>query len=65
MLSLTYLGEFWNELTLTAMLGQIWAFPLLVALVSLNLATIPHWTLYAILLILLSYPNGESHFPRT
>lgn len=60
MMSLTYLGEIWNELTFTAMIGQIWAFPMLVALVSLNLATIPNWTLYAILVLLLCYPNGES-----
>lgn len=60
MISLTYLGEIWNELTFTAMIGQIWALPLLIAMVSLNLATIPSWTMYAILVVLLSFPNGES-----
>lgn len=60
MLALTYLGEIWNELTFTSMIGQIWSLPLLVAMVTLNLATINKWVLYAILLLLLSYPNGKS-----
>lgn len=63
MLALTYLGEIWNELTFTAMIGQIWALPLLIAMVSLNLATIPNWTMYGILVLLLSYPNGTYPLP--
>lgn len=59
MLILTYLGEIWNELTFTAMIGQIWALPLLVCLVVLNLATINRWALYAVLVLLLIYPNAH------
>lgn len=59
MLGLTYLGEMWNELTLTAMIGQIWTIPLLIAMVAVNLATINHWVLYTILLLLLIYPNAH------
>lgn len=59
MLILTYIGEVWGELTWTALLGQVWSFPLLVAMVALNLATINKWVLYAILVLLLSYPNGK------
>ncbi|KUI57451.1 hypothetical protein VP1G_04784 [Cytospora mali] len=59
MLSLTYLAEIWNELTFTALIGQIWALPLLIAMVTLNLATINKWVLYGILVILLSYPNAH------
>lgn len=59
MLALTYLGEIWSELTLTSLIGQIWGLPLLVAMVALNLADINKWVLYAILTLLLSYPNGE------
>lgn len=60
MLGLTYLAEIWKELTFTALLGQLWALPLLIALVALNLATINKWVLYALLVILLMYPNGKS-----
>lgn len=62
MLALTYLAEIWNELTLTAMIGQIWTIPLLISLVALNLATTNNWVIYAILVILLMYPNGTSFF---
>lgn len=62
MLALTYLGEIWNELTLTALIGQIWALPFLISLVALNLATIPNWTLYGLVVALLCYPNGQSPF---
>lgn len=58
MLGLTYLGELWNELTLTAMIGQLWTLPLLIAMVALNLATTNNWVVYAILVLLLIYPNG-------
>ncbi|KUI63737.1 hypothetical protein VM1G_10505 [Cytospora mali] len=48
-----------NLLTIPYYVGhsQIWALPLLVAMVTLNLATINKWVLYGILVILLSYPN--------
>lgn len=59
MLGLTYLSEAWNELSLTAMLGQIWTLPLLVAMVAINLATVNDWVLYAILLLLLAYPGAH------
>lgn len=59
MLILTYLGEMWNELTFTAMIGQIWALPLLICLVALNLATINRWALYSVLVLLLIYPNAH------
>lgn len=59
MLGLTYLAEIWSELTLTSLIGQVWGLPLLIAMVALNLATVNKWVLYAILVLLLSYPNGE------
>lgn len=62
MMALTYLGEIWNELTLTAMIGQIWTLPFFISLVALNLATTNNWVIYAILVLLLIYPNGTS-FP--
>lgn len=66
MLGLTYLGEVWNELTLTAMIGQIWTLPLLIAMVAINLATTNNWVVYTILVLLLIYPNGmETPSPPT
>lgn len=59
MLAITYIAEIWNELTLTSLIGQIWGLPLLIAMVALNLADINKWALYVILVLLLSYPNGE------
>ncbi|KAI7784113.1 hypothetical protein LA080_010425 [Diaporthe eres] len=59
MLIFTYLGEIWNELTFTAMIGQIWSPPFLICLVVLNLATINRWALYAVLVLLLVYPNAH------
>lgn len=59
MLSLTYVAEVWKELTLTAMIGQIWTLPLLITMVALNLATINSWVLYTILVLLLMYPNAH------
>lgn len=63
MLILTYAAEIRGELTFTALIGQIWALPLLIAMVALNLATTNAWTMYSILLLLLIYPNGEWSVP--
>lgn len=65
MLALTYLGEIWNELTFTAMIGQIWTLPLLITMVAINLATTNNWIVYTILVLLLIYPNGSSVPTRT
>lgn len=59
MLALTYLGEIWNELTFTSMIGQIWTLPMLIAMVVINLATINNWVLYTLLVLLLIYPNAH------
>lgn len=59
MLAITYLAEIWSELTFTSLIGQVWGLPLLIAMVALNLATINKWVIYGILVLLLSYPNGE------
>lgn len=59
MLALTYLAEIRNELTLTAMIGQVWVLPLLITMVAINLATINNWVLYGVLMLLLIYPNAH------
>lgn len=59
MLGLTYLAEVWGELTLTSMLGQIWAFPFLVVLYTIDIKQLPKWTAFAIMSLLLSYPSAH------
>ncbi|KAJ4424036.1 hypothetical protein N0V82_001283 [Gnomoniopsis sp. IMI 355080] len=59
MLGLTYLAELWHELTLTAMIGQLWTLPLLIAMVAINQATTNNWVIYTIIVLLLIYPNAH------
>ncbi|EFX04279.1 major facilitator superfamily transporter [Grosmannia clavigera kw1407] len=59
MLLLTYLSEIWNELTLTAMIGQFWALPFLVWLYKGATVQTNRWTVYAMTTVLLAYPNAH------
>jgi hypothetical protein len=59
MLGLTYVAEIWNELTLTSMLGQIWLLPFLVYLNVVNTTKVDKWIVWAVMTLLLSYPNGK------
>ncbi|ROV98043.1 hypothetical protein VMCG_07076 [Cytospora schulzeri] len=59
MLMLTYLGEIWNELTFTAMIGQIWALPLLICMVALELGGGNRWVLYAVVMLIVSSPGAH------
>lgn len=61
MLALTYLAEVWGELTLTAMIGQIWALPFVVYLAVANTATANKWVIFAVTTLLLGYPSGEQN----
>lgn len=59
MLALTYLAEVWGELSLTAMIGQIWVFPFIIVLSVLDINTINQWSAWVIITLLLSYPSGQ------
>ncbi|RFU34462.1 hypothetical protein B7463_g1869, partial [Scytalidium lignicola] len=59
MLILTYLAEIWNELTLTSMLGQIWALPILVYLYKVDINKINKWSAWGIITTLLCYPSAH------
>lgn len=59
MLGLTYVAEIWSELTLTAMIGQIWILPFLIYLNAVNTSKVGKWTLWAVNTGLLSYPNAH------
>lgn len=60
MLGLTYLSERIGQLTLSALLGQIWAVPFLIYLNVVNTQEINRWVFWVVLTLLLSYPNGKS-----
>jgi hypothetical protein len=59
MLGLTYAGEVFGELTFTALIGQIWAFPFLLCINLLDINEINKWLAWVVMTILLSYPNGK------
>lgn len=60
MLGLTYLAEAISELTITALIGQIWLLPFLIYLNVVNSQEVNKWVFWVVVSLLLSYPNGES-----
>ena len=60
MLGLTYVAEIWGELTFTAALGQFWLLPFLVVLNVVDITKVNKWTVWAVITLLLGYPNGMS-----
>ncbi|KAH7625359.1 major facilitator superfamily domain-containing protein [Sordaria sp. MPI-SDFR-AT-0083] len=59
MLGITYLGEIFNELTLIAASGQIWALPFLIYLNTVDTTGVNRWVIYAVTTLLLGYPNAH------
>lgn len=59
MLIITYASEVTGQLTLTALTGQIWALPFLVYLYAVDINSVNKWLAWAIMTLLLSYPNGK------
>ena len=59
MLGLSYSSEIFTELTLHALIGQIWAIPFLTYLVVTNIDATSKWTIWAVITLLLSYPNAH------
>lgn len=59
MLALTYFAEAVNELTLTALLGQIWILPFLIYLNVINSQEVNKWVFWTVVTLLLAYPNGK------
>jgi hypothetical protein len=58
MLALAYFAEVNGELSLTSMLGQIWAFPFLIYIYCVDITKINKWKSFGIMSLLLSYPSG-------
>lgn len=59
MMGLTYLAEIWGELTLTSMIGQIWALPFVVYIYAVDITKIDKWLAWGIMTLLLSYPSAH------
>ncbi|EJT78172.1 MFS transporter [Gaeumannomyces tritici R3-111a-1] len=58
-LGITYLAEIRGELTFTAMMGQIWVFPILVYMAVTDLGSVNRWAVWAVTTVLLSFPNAH------
>ena len=59
MLGVTYLAEIFGELTLTSMIGQIWALPFIVYIYVVDINSINKWAAWGVMTALLSYPSGN------
>ncbi|TPX11535.1 uncharacterized protein E0L32_007746 [Thyridium curvatum] len=60
MLGLVYLAEAIKELTLTALLGQIWVLPFLIYLNVFDYSGVNRWVLWTVVTLLLSFPNDDA-----
>jgi hypothetical protein len=59
MLALTYAGEVFKELTFTALIGQLWAFPFILFMNLVDINGINKWWAWIIMTALLCYPSGK------
>lgn len=60
MLGLTYAGEVFGELTLVALVGQVWALPFLAFIYFVDISSVSKWVAWTIMTALLCYPSGTS-----
>ncbi|KAF2805300.1 MFS general substrate transporter [Mytilinidion resinicola] len=60
MMIITYGAEITGSLTWWSIVGQIWALPFLIFLRVTNINTVPKWTEFAIMTLLLSYPLAHA-----
>lgn len=59
MMLVTYLAEVFREITLIAILGQVWALPFLIYFNTVDTSQTNKWVIWAVTTVLLSYPSGE------
>ncbi|POR35074.1 MFS transporter [Tolypocladium paradoxum] len=59
MVGLTYLSELTSQLSLVALLGQIWAFPFLIYMNVVDTATTNKWVIWTVITLLLGFPNAH------
>ncbi|KAH8666961.1 major facilitator superfamily domain-containing protein [Xylariales sp. PMI_506] len=61
LLAITYTAEVLDSLTYVAMFGQFWVLPFLVWLEVAYTSSSDKWQVYAIMILLLSYPNRKAN----
>ena len=59
MLALSYSAEIYQELTFHSLTSQIWAIPFLAYLALTDIAHANKWIVWAIITLLLSFPNRK------
>ncbi|KAJ6442390.1 transporter [Purpureocillium lavendulum] len=59
MVGLTYLSERTGQLTLVALLGQLWALPFLIYMNVANTVLANKWVIWTVVTLLLGYPNAH------
>ncbi|KAF9741409.1 hypothetical protein PMIN02_000962 [Paraphaeosphaeria minitans] len=59
MLGLTYAAEIFRELTLTSLIGQLWALPFIIFLNVYDLTEINKWLAWTVMTLLLCFPNAH------
>lgn len=59
MVTMTYVSEVTGELTWAALFGQIWVLPFVVYLYVVDTTTANKWVVYAVITLLLGFPNGR------
>lgn len=61
MLTITYISEVTGQLTLVSVIGQIWTLPFVVYLYVVDINTANKWSAWAVMTLLLGYPNCEAN----
>ncbi|KAL2421754.1 putative transporter [Exophiala dermatitidis] len=59
MMLVTYLAEVFREITLIAILGQVWALPFLIYFNTVDTLQTNKWVIWAVTTVLLSYPSAH------
>ncbi|KAJ5782950.1 hypothetical protein N7457_004724 [Penicillium paradoxum] len=60
LLTLTYISEITGQLTLTAVVGQIWAMPFLLYIYIVDISSANKWGVWVVITLLLSYPSAHA-----
>ncbi|KAK5380523.1 hypothetical protein LTR20_007035 [Exophiala xenobiotica] len=60
MLTVTYLAEISSQLWLWGLIGQLWALPCLAYIYAVDINSIPKWSAFGVMTVLLSFPNTHA-----
>jgi hypothetical protein len=61
LLAVTYAAEVFGELSLIAVLSQVWTIPMLIWLNVVDTTKVNKWSVWAVITILLGYPYCKWH----